>query len=53
MIPDHPWMDSGDGAAVRIAMTSAAGTSVLGFFAQVVNEVQTDDGELSVNLRSQ
>ncbi|MFT7173836.1 MAG: hypothetical protein ACI9NQ_002062 [Paracoccaceae bacterium] len=34
-------------------MTSAAGTSVLGFFAQVVNEVQTDDGELSVNLRSQ
>ena len=25
-IPDHPWVDSGDGAAVRISMTTAEGS---------------------------
>lgn len=28
-IPDHPWVDSGDGAAVRIAMTVGAAASPL------------------------
>lgn len=37
-IPDHPWVDAGDGAAVRIAMTVAAPGSVPGRLFTVTDE---------------
>jgi hypothetical protein len=41
-IPDHPWVDSADGAAVRIAMTTAALGVREGTLARVTSE---DEGE--------
>jgi hypothetical protein len=35
-IPDHPWIDSADGAAVRIAMTVAAPGHAAGILEKVV-----------------
>ena len=47
-IPDHPWVDSTDGADVRIAMTVATAGSNDGILLQLVNEVeQTGDGNLA------
>jgi hypothetical protein len=40
-IPDHPWVDTADGAAVRIAMTVASSGSKTGRLLQVLSE---DDG---------
>ena len=37
-IPDHPWVDAADGAAVRIAMTVAAAGSVPGRLFTVTDE---------------
>jgi len=37
-IPDHPWVDAGDGAAVRIAMTVAAPGAVPGRLVTVTEE---------------
>lgn len=37
-IPDHPWVDAGDGAAVRIAMTVAAAGSSPGRLFTVTDE---------------
>ena len=37
-IPDHPWVDSADGAAVRIAMTAAAACEQPGLLHRVVAE---------------
>lgn len=37
-IPDHPWVDAGDGAAVRIAMTVAAPGAVPGRLLTVTDE---------------
>ena len=37
-IPDHPWVDAGDGAAVRIAMTVAAAGSLPGRLFTVTEE---------------
>ena len=49
-IPDHPWVDSADGAAVRIAMTVAAGGKKEGLLEKVVNEVTQEGGENEVTL---
>lgn len=51
-IPDHPWVDTADGAAVRIAMTTgdAAGRAS-GRLLEVQRESEGDDGEVLVNLR--
>ena len=43
-IPDHPWVDSADGAAVRIAMTVGAGGERPGTLLRVLEE-QEGDGE--------
>ena len=44
-IPDHPWVDCADGAAVRIAMTVAARPATGdGVLQQVVAERQGEDG---------
>ena len=49
-IPDHPWVDSTDGADVRIAMTVGSAGNDLGRVAQVTSETVVGDGEVSVTL---
>ena len=49
-IPDHPWIDSADGAAVRIAMTVAAPGHSEGILAKVTSEQAREDGENEVTL---
>ena len=49
-IPDHPWIDSADGAAVRIAMTVAAPGKGEGILAKVDSERPLADGENEVTL---
>lgn len=49
-IPDHPWVDSADGADVRIAMTVACLGVGPGCLEQVARETRLDDGEIDVDL---
>lgn len=49
-IPDHPWVDSADGAAVRVAMTAGAPGEVEGVRYTVVKETSTGDVEVDVEL---
>ena len=49
-IPDHPWIDSADGAAVRIAMTVAAPGHAEGILEKVVAEKAHEDGENEVTI---
>ena len=49
-IPDHPWIDSADGAAVRIAMTVAAPGHSDGILEKVIAEQAREDGENKVTL---
>lgn len=52
-VPDHPWVDSSDGAAVRVAMTVVEGGEKDGTLATVVNETPSGDGasDLVLGLR--
>jgi hypothetical protein len=50
-IPDHPWVDTADGAAVRIAMTAGAAGSTIASRRDVESESELPDGESSVVLR--
>jgi hypothetical protein len=50
-IPDHPWVDSAQGAAVRVAMTVGAAGAGDGRLLTVVEECTGDDGVVSVRLR--
>lgn len=49
-IPDHPWVDTVDGAAVRIAMTVATCEAGVGELNRVANETELEDGEYAVDL---
>lgn len=49
-IPDHPWVDSTDGAAVRIAMTVAAPGKNEGIVEKVTAERPMEHGENEVTL---
>lgn len=49
-IPDHPWVDSADGAAVRIAMTVASAGLHEGRLLQVSEETESDNSEVAVSL---
>lgn len=49
-IPDHPWVDSTDGAAVRIAMTVLAAGSGEGQVLTVTQEQPGEHGEVAVTL---
>jgi len=51
-IPDHPWVDAADGAAVRIAMTTAQAGSAPGLLQQVVEEKEGDGEGFEVALDS-
>lgn len=44
-IPDHPWVDSAHGAAVRIAMSVARAGSQVGKLLTVTSEAATDDDD--------
>lgn len=52
-IPDHPWVDASDGAAVRIAMTVGTVSEQQGRLLQVREEVSGDQDEIEVKLQSQ
>lgn len=47
-IPDHPWVDSADGAAVRIAMTCVASGAIEGRLLEVTSEVEETLGHTSI-----
>ena len=49
-IPDHPWVDTADGAAVRIAMTVAQAGDAGAVMCEVTDERDGDDGEVAVEL---
>ena len=49
-IPDHPWVDGADGAAVRIAMSSGCAGQREGRLMQVTSELESDNGEVAVSL---
>jgi hypothetical protein len=42
-IPDHPWVDTADGAAVRIAMTVAGAERVSGLLMEIVDEREGEE----------
>ncbi len=44
-IPDHPWVDSADGAAVRVAMTVAIAGTHKGVLQEVIKEVDSPTDE--------
>ena len=50
-IPDHPWVDSSDGANVRIAMTVGSKSPELGRLLSVITEQNTDHDEIDVTLQ--
>ncbi|MBN8777769.1 class I SAM-dependent DNA methyltransferase [Thiomonas arsenitoxydans] len=52
-IPDHPWVDSASGAAVRIAMTVAEPGAGEGRLQTVITETPGEHGEMTVQLREQ
>ena len=52
-IPDHPWVDTAEGAAVRIAMTVGAAGDHAGELLEVTDEQPQDDGSEKVTLRAQ
>lgn len=49
-VPDHPWVDNANGAAVRIAMTVAAPGQLEGRLYTVVTETEGEFGEVAVTL---
>jgi type I restriction-modification system DNA methylase subunit len=53
-VADHPWVDSGDGAAVRIAMTVAeAGESEGTKLTVIEEEVNYDEDHITVTLKEE
>jgi hypothetical protein len=52
-IPNHPWVDSADGAAVRIALTVGAPGHEAGEVQTVTHEKEGSDVERDVTLSSQ
>ena len=52
-IPDHPWVDTAEGAAVRIAMTVGAAGEHPGELLEVTGEEPQPDGSEIVSFKSQ
>ncbi len=50
-IPDHPWVDTVEGAAVRIAMTVASSGTAEAVLKEVVSEHEQGNGEVAVSMR--
>ena len=51
-IPDHPWVDTAEGAAVRIAMTVGAAGKCPGELLEVTGEEPQPDGSEKVSFKS-
>ena len=51
-IPDHPWVDTAEGAAVRIAMTVGAAGELPGELLEVTGEEPQPDGSEIVSFKS-
>ncbi len=51
-VPDHPWVEANEGAAVRISMTVGAGGDHLGELQIVTEEVPQEDGSATVTFRA-
>jgi hypothetical protein len=51
-IPDHPWVDTAEGAAVRIAMTVGVAGRRSGDLLEATGEVAQDDGSVLVKFSS-
>lgn len=49
-VPDHPWVDGTDGAAVRISMSAGMRGTVEGKLQTVAQESEADGGEVAVEL---
>jgi len=49
-IPDHPWVDGNDGAAVRIAMSAATAGSIPGKRMSVRKETAVQGGEAEIDF---
>ena len=49
-IPNHPWVDSVDGADVRVSLTVVDHSVELGLLATVCHEQESEDGEHVVEL---
>ncbi|MEC4853180.1 MAG: type IIL restriction-modification enzyme MmeI, partial [Jaaginema sp. PMC 1079.18] len=52
VIPDHPWINNEDCAAVRIAMTVATQGKISGELSIVTQEIIKDDGTFKIQLVS-
>ncbi|MGO9664573.1 MAG: class I SAM-dependent DNA methyltransferase [Polyangia bacterium] len=52
-VPDHPWVDSENGAAVRIAMTVAMKGEHEGRLCTVIKETETGEGSVEVLLQTE
>jgi len=51
-VPDHPWVDASDGAAVRVAFTVASAEDSLGRLEFVVDEKESGHDTPTLRLRS-
>jgi hypothetical protein len=51
VIPDHPWVDGANGAAVRVALTVASAGNVTGRLLEVTKESALDDGEVAIEVK--
>lgn len=51
-VPDHPWIEASDGAAVRISMTCASGSDSGGRLMVVESEIAQVDGEFALAFSS-
>lgn len=52
VIPDHPWVDSTDGAAVRVSLICVGSDGTTGEVARVVGEQKSGESEYQVVLAS-
>ncbi len=52
-IPDHPWVDTADGAAVRIAMTVGVAGEHAGEVLEVKTETEQTDGSAKITFDTQ
>ncbi|GGS10895.1 hypothetical protein GCM10008960_41150 [Deinococcus sedimenti] len=52
-VPDHPWVDEADGAAVRISMTVVARGRRDGLLERVLQELPGENGEYAITTAQQ
>ena len=50
VVPDHPWVDSADGAAVRVTLTTVGTATEEGKVARVIHEQTQGNDEIAVQL---